>query len=150
MTARERTAYPRFKQTLTAAELVEFFTLSDAEQTFVKRSARNMLPRLRLSIYFKCFQKLGYLPQLGQVPQAVIDHIALQHQSKLTVPLSDAPIASRRRYRQTIRRFLQVKAYSDGGADAIATVIEQAAFTMSDPADLINVANASRWHRMSS
>lgn len=44
------------------------------------------------------------------------------------------------RYRQLIRSHLGVTSYSLGGAETAQRMVEQAAYTMSDPADLINVA----------
>ncbi len=63
MTIRERTAYPRFKQSITADELTEFYTPTDEELALVQttcqrrhaafgshRSAQ-MLPKAGLSAY---------------------------------------------------------------------------------------------------
>jgi hypothetical protein len=47
---------------------------------------------------------------------------------------------SRHRHRRSIRTYLKVSSYSQGGERAVIDEIEQAAYTMSDPADLINVA----------
>ena len=46
----------------------------------------------------------------------------------------------RSRYRQLIRSYLAVTAYSEGGAWLVEQAARQAAYTMSDPADLLNVA----------
>lgn len=62
MTTRERTAYPRFKQTTTDEALSEFLTPTDEEMAFVRRHAHDELPRLRLTAYLKSFQKLDYMP----------------------------------------------------------------------------------------
>ena len=78
MTMRERTAYPRFKQKLTDEELAEFFTLSDEEWQFVVTTARGDAPRFQLALYLKCFQKLGYLPQMAAIPQTIIKYIVKQ------------------------------------------------------------------------
>jgi Domain of unknown function (DUF4158) len=44
------------------------------------------------------------------------------------------------RYRQVIRTYLDIKPYEDGGRNVVETAVQHAASTMSDPADLINVA----------
>ena len=44
------------------------------------------------------------------------------------------------RYRQLIRTYLDIKPYGEGGKDVVETAVQHAAYTMSDPADLINVA----------
>src|SRR5207253_2638041 len=46
----------------------------------------------------------------------------------------------RSRYRQLIRGYLGITAYAHGGTRLVEQRVTQAAFTMSDPADLINVA----------
>ena len=44
------------------------------------------------------------------------------------------------RYRQVIRTYLNIKPYEDGGKNVVETAVQHTASTMSDPADLINVA----------
>lgn len=48
--------------------------------------------------------------------------------------------SEKNRYRQAIYRYLQIKPFSQGGEKTLKPLIEKAAHTMSDPADLINVA----------
>lgn len=76
MTAIERTAYPRFKQTLTESELAEFYTPSPEEIAFATETASGTLQQLALLVLLKSFQKLGYLPRLNQVPRQIMAHIA--------------------------------------------------------------------------
>ena len=140
MTMRERTAYPRFKRKLTDKELAEFFTLSDEEWQFVVTTARGNAPRFQLALYLKCFQKLGYLPQMGAIPQAIINYIAKQLYPNLQLPVAEVTDATRSAYRQAIYAYLQVRPYGEGGAVVITPIVQQATYTMSDPADLINVA----------
>ena len=72
------------------------------------------------------------------MPKQIRHHVAAQ----LSLPkeVSNIPDASRKRYRQTIRQYLQVKPYGKGGEQVVIEAIRQSAQTMSDPADLINVA----------
>ena len=44
------------------------------------------------------------------------------------------------RYRQLIRTYLGIKPYGEGGQAVVETAVQHAASTMSDPADLINLA----------
>lgn len=138
MTAIERTAYPRFKQTFTEQELAEFYTLTNEEKKLVRTKASGKRQQLALAILLKGYQKLGYLPRVDEVPKQIRHHIAEQ----LTLPkeVSNVPDASRKRYRQTIRSYLQVKSYGQGGEQIVIKAIRQSTQTMSDPADLINVA----------
>jgi hypothetical protein len=98
MTTRERTAYPQFKQSQTAAELTEFYTLTDEELMFVQQNAKGNLQRLTLTLLLKCFQKLGYLPKVQTVPTTIIEHIAAPHNVVLKRPLTNVPRRTRVRY----------------------------------------------------
>lgn len=44
------------------------------------------------------------------------------------------------RYCQLIRTYLQITPYGEGGQAVVTTAVQHAAYTMSDPADLINLA----------
>ena len=57
MTSIERTAYPRFKKTLTQAELDEFYTPTEEEINFVNKAAAGQSQQLSLAILLKSFQK---------------------------------------------------------------------------------------------
>jgi TnpA family transposase len=138
LTAIERTAYPRFKTTFTEQELDEFYTLTEEEKAMVHRKAAGPKQQLSLAILLKGFQKLGYLPRVNDVPQQVRQHIAAQ--LRPSDPASNLSDATRKRYRRAIRAYLQVKPYGRGGRQAVVETVRQAAQTMSDPADLINVA----------
>lgn len=140
MTAIERTAYPRFKETLTESELDDFFTPSPAEVVFVTEAAAGDLQQLSLVVLLKAFQKLGYLPSLAQVPRQIVAHIARPMQLPLPAQVKDVPRTSRGRYRQAIHSYLGIRRYGDGRARVVREVVQEAAVTMSDPADLINVA----------
>jgi TnpA family transposase len=140
MAAIERTAYPRFKQSLTQPELAEFYTPTEAEVTFVNQAATGKQQQLALMILLKSFQKLGYLPQLSQVPEPIQTHIAQSLGWLLPPAMRPVPPTTRLRYRRAIRAYLDVKPYRAGGAAVVEQSVRQAAQTMSDPADLINVA----------
>lgn len=144
MTMRERTAYPILRQKTTSDELAEFFTPTKAEIMFVNETARGKLPRLQLTVYLKCFQRLGYLPQANEVPHHLFAYVAQQTQSSYQTPLfgrpPDVTDATRSRYRQAIHHFLEIKPYRQGGQSCLKPIIKEAAQAMSDPADLINVA----------
>jgi TnpA family transposase len=140
MAAIERTAYPRFKQALTQSELDEFYTPTEGEVAFVHQTAAGRTQQLALMILLKSFQKLGYLPRLSQVPGQVQVHIAQSLGWLLPPELGDVPRSTRHRYRQAIHDYLDIQPYRTGGAAVVEQIVRQAAQTMSDPADLINVA----------
>ncbi len=66
--------------------------------------------------------------------------IAKQRHVQLHEPLIEVTDTTRSGYRQAIHAYLQIKSYGDGGVDVITPIVEKATYTMSDPADLINVA----------
>jgi hypothetical protein len=71
----ERTAYPRFKPTLTTQELLDLYTPTPEELTFAQSLTRSSTHLLTLSVLLKAFQRLGYFPRLTEVPEAIVQHI---------------------------------------------------------------------------
>ena len=136
----DRTAYPRLPINLTRDEIVEWYTPTDDEITFVQRTARGDSQRLALLLTLKCVQWMGYFPSLAEVP-VVIQHYLCD---LLELPQSLVPAISTlrtsRRYRQAIRAYLGLKPYSQGGQGVVDVAVQQSVATMSDPADLINAA----------
>jgi hypothetical protein len=140
MASIERTAYPRFKQKLTDKELEELYQHSEAELEFVYRHARGDSQQLTLLALLKCHQHLGYLISLENIPQQVTAYRCKQLKVPKDTPVIYEAERSRYRYYRLIRSYLQVKSYSQGGKLVAEKAIKKAAHTMSDPADLINVA----------
>lgn len=139
MASIERTAYPRIKQRLTKSELQEFYTPNLEEKFFIRENARNDEPQLHLLVQLKCFQRLGYFPNLEDVPDSVIKHLrsALRFKDEI-FPL----VIPRTLYRHqaTVRKFLGVKSYDKTARKLIVRAVYKAAQVMDNPADLINVA----------
>ena len=140
MASIERTAYPRFKPVLTVHELEELYCPTEEDLDFVGKRADDPTQQLILLARLKCHQHLGYLPTFDEIPDSI--RIYLCQQLRLPADTKWLPETqmSRHRHRLSIRAYLQVSSYSHGGERAVAHEIEQAAYTMSDPADLINVA----------
>jgi hypothetical protein len=95
---------------------------------------------LTLLTLLKCQQHLGYLPALTEVPEQIRTYLCQQLN---LLPLMYTHVEAEKtlyRYRQMIRTFLEIKPYGDGGQDVVETAVQHAAYTMSDPADLINLA----------
>jgi TnpA family transposase len=139
MTALNRTAYPYFKQSPSPKELAELYTLTAAELDLAERRVRSVPNRLSFLVLLKSFQRLGYFPHPEVVPELVISHIREQLGFDDAVSAS-APEASRRRYYQVIRTYLQVKSYDSTAEQVATTAIEEAVSVMDHPSDLINVA----------
>src|SRR5262249_6848010 len=140
MASIERTAYPRFKSSLTATELHALYCPTDDERAFIMTHARGESQQLTLLTLLKCQQHLGYLPALADVPEQICTYLCQQlHLLPLLYTHVDAE-KTLYRYRQLIRTYLDIKPYGDGGQGVVATAVQHAASTMSDPADLINLA----------
>ncbi|GGV57106.1 hypothetical protein GCM10010245_90190 [Streptomyces spectabilis] len=75
MASVERTAYPRFKHTNTSRELHAAFTPGTAEVAWARGKARSAEHLLALVVLLKSYQKLGYFPDLDEVPQLVVEHV---------------------------------------------------------------------------
>jgi len=140
MASIERTVYPCFKEKLSDSELEVLYQPNESELDFVRHHARGDRQQLTLLALLKCHQHLGYLPSLKEIPKQVV--VYLRHQLKVPqeTPIASEVERSRYRYIKQIRSFLQVKSYSHGGQEVAESVIRKSAYTMSDPADLINVA----------
>lgn len=139
MTDIRRTAYPRYNTELSSNEIAEIYEPSDEELTFVRTKAKGEKQQLTLLIFLKCHQHLGYIPLLTLVPDRIREYLCLQ----LGLPADNLPDGVKKthvRYRRIIRDYLKVKQYAQGGASVVESVTRHAAYTMSDPADLINVA----------
>ena len=68
MASIERTAYPRFKSSLTPNELHALYCPTDEEMEFISTHARGDAQQLTLLTLLKCQQHLGYLPALTECP----------------------------------------------------------------------------------
>ena len=138
MASIERTAYPRIKQTLSKSEIQDFYTPTLEEKFFVRENARNEEPQLHLLVKLKCFQRLGYFPNLENVPDSVIKHL----RSALKFSDEIFPLVIPRtlyRHQAAVRKFLGVKSYDKTARKLIVKAVYQAAQVMDNPADLINV-----------
>lgn len=87
----------------------------------------------------KCFQRLGYFPKDGEVPESVVGHLRSRLGLESDAP-AVAPPRTRQRYRDAIRGHLGVKPFGDEARRFAAEVAADAALSMDDPADLVNVA----------
>ena len=140
MASIDRTAYPRFRSSLTAHELQTLYRPSEEEQRFVAQYARGDTGHLTLLTLLKCQQNLGYTPALTDVPRQICTYLSQQLHLGTGTALDGEAEKTLYRYRQLLRSYLRVSSYALGGAETVEPIVEHAAYTMSDPADLINVA----------
>ncbi|MDQ2807050.1 MAG: Tn3 family transposase [Chloroflexota bacterium] len=140
MTAIERTAYPRLKRNPSAPDLAAAYTPTEAELAWVRRTVRDGTHRLHLLIWLKCFQCLGYFPDLLAVPGPIIEHLHGCLGVDLSQPLGYRQDRMLYRHHQAVRAYLRVQPFDDAARTAASAAIQAAAAVMDNPADLINVA----------
>ena len=140
MASIERTAYPRFKPSLSGRELEALYEPTPRELAFAAENTRSPRGQLTLLVLLKCHQHLGYLPPARDVPDQVTGHLAGYLDEESVSELGERRRQARHRYREAIRSFLGVRSFSAGGRSVATEAMREAAFTRSDPADLINVA----------
>ena len=140
MASIERTAYPRFKRYYTASELQKTYTPTSAEIAFGRSNTQGEKNFFNLIVLLKSFQRLGYFPQLAQIPTAIIKH--LRDYLKLSENMDVGYDQSRTLYRhkKEIRSYLQVTPFDKQARHLISETVSQYAYVMDNPADLINVA----------
>ncbi|WP_367136694.1 MULTISPECIES: DUF4158 domain-containing protein [Streptomyces] len=71
MTSIERTAYPRFKQLITARELHVFFTPGEEERVWAEGVTDSDEHQLALLVASKSYQRMGCFPKVHDVPSRV-------------------------------------------------------------------------------
>jgi len=140
VTSIERTAYPRFKRHYTPNELGEIYTPTRIEINFALKVTTGEENYFNLLVLLKVFQRLGYFPQIADIPLAVIDQIraALHLREDRSFSYQYPPTLSR--HKKAIRSYLQVTPFNQKGKALITEIITQSAYWMDNPADLINVA----------
>lgn len=73
MTSVDRTAYPGFARVVSARELTESFTPTDAEIEWARGRTQDERHLLALAVWLKAYQRLGYFPKIEAVPAVVVD-----------------------------------------------------------------------------
>ena len=140
MASIERTAYPRFKRYYTLAQLQKTYTPTSSEIAFARSNTQGNQNFFNLIILLKSFQRLGYFPNLEQIPQDITNH--LREYLKLSDDLDVGYDQSRTLYRhkKEIRAYFQVTTFNKQARHLISEAVSGSALVMDNPADLINVA----------
>ncbi|MBT2401671.1 DUF4158 domain-containing protein [Streptomyces sp. ISL-100] len=140
MASVERTAYPRFKRSISSRELHESFTPGTAEVAWARGKARSPEHLLALVVLLKSYQKLGYFPDLAEVPPLVVGHVrGLLGVGEEVEPTHDSA-RTLRHHRTIVRERLGVVYDQEKAREIAAAAIFEAVQTKDNPADLINVA----------
>jgi hypothetical protein len=136
------TAYPRMKSHPTARELDLIYTPNVEELALAGAHTRRPAPRAGFLILLKTFQRLGYFPQVADVPHAICEHIV--HVAGFeALPLRLATYDdtnARTRNTSAILEFLGSASFGMGGEAVLNSAATDAAATKDDLADIINVA----------
>ncbi len=140
MASIERTAYPRFKRTVTARELHESFTPSLGEIDWARELTRSPEHLLALVVLLKAFQRLGYFPDLYEVPIAVVEHVRGYLDMASAVEAVHDSDRTAERHRAWIRERVGVVRDMKQARKLAEQAIYDAVQTKDNPADLINVA----------
>ncbi|MEU9005376.1 DUF4158 domain-containing protein [Streptomyces sp. NPDC048551] len=140
MASVERTAYPRFKRTMTSRELHQAFTPGTAEVMWARGKARSPEHLLALVVLLKSYQKLGYFPDLDEVPKLVVEHVrGLLELGAQVEPRHDSTRTAARQ-RDFVRERLGVVYDPEKARQVAEAALYEAVQTKDNPADLINVA----------
>jgi len=142
MTLIEKTAYPRFTDSLFSNEMQTYFVPNQEEMDFVNNYSRSDVARLTLLILLKAYQFLGRCISIEQVPIVLTEYLSEHCDIKVSYSnlLDFQSEKTLYRYRQAIRNFMGLKVWSNQSKELIEEKVSKASYTMSDPADLINVA----------
>jgi len=142
MTSIDRTAYPHLNKPLSIEELSYCYELDDDEVIFIRHQARNDRGYLVLATILKTRQQLGYFIALEKIPKQIISYIARQLDlSNEAWQIDDDSFdRSLYRYRAACQKRIRSTVFSDEGKKLLVDCVRKAAYTMSDPADLVNVA----------
>jgi TnpA family transposase len=136
------TAYPRLKPNPTAKELENIFTPSPEERQFAWNRTADDGQTLRLLVWLKVFQRLGYFPSVDEISNRIFEHIA---DSIGAVHAPDKLFAysqSRQKWthQEFVRNYLGVSAYGEDARKSAVAASLDAATTRDDLVDIINVA----------
>lgn len=142
MASIDRTAYPRFLKQLSEKELSDCYELDNKELDFIRNNTFSDRGYLIMAVILKTRQQLGYFPTLKEIPFQVTSYISKQLNLASTIWQSYDSINRMmlHRYRSACRKFIGSYPFTNKGKKLVRVCVKDAAHTMSDPADLINVA----------
>jgi Domain of unknown function (DUF4158) len=136
----ERTAYPRFKRAVSSRELQESFTPRLDEIDWARSKTRSEEHLLALVVLLKCYQRLGYFPDLVDVPTVVAEHIGGHLGLAADVRSVHESARTAERHRELVRTRLGVVYDPEQARKLAEQAIRDAVQAKDNPADLINVA----------
>ncbi|MBV9013193.1 MAG: DUF4158 domain-containing protein [Pseudonocardiales bacterium] len=140
MTSIERTAYPRFRRMITAAELHNHFAVKRAEVIWATEQTDSDPHLLALVLSWKCLVKMGRFPSLGEIPVPVVDFV----RRGLGLPEGTMPEWGSdrigRHHKALLRERVGITNDQKLARQIAETAIRSEAARKNNPPDLINVA----------
>lgn len=140
MTSIERTAYPRFKRYYTKCELKQIYTPTFEEKNFGLTHTSGETNYFNFIVLLKLFQRLGYFPELNDVPSQITEHLRKELSLEQKVKIGYETPRTLYRHRRLIRSYLEVIPYSQEASFLVRQTVIQSAYIRDNPADLINIA----------
>jgi hypothetical protein len=140
VTSVDRTAYPGFGRVVSARELTEAFTPTEAEIEWARGRTQDEHHLLALVVWLKSYQRLGYFPKVEDVPAVVAGHVRGALGLDADVELERAAVRSAKRHREFVRKRLGVTYEAARVRQVAEAAIRKAVQSKDNPADLINVA----------
>lgn len=115
MASIDRTAYPRFKRVVPVRELNEAFTPTADEVAWAVDRSLGDSNLLSLVVLLKSYQRLGYFPNITDVPASVVEHI--RGELGLAIGVDRASEAERtlKRQRDLVREHLGMVYETEAG-----------------------------------
>lgn len=136
------TAYPRLKATLSQKELERSFTPSPKKKEFAWQKTTDDAQTIRLLVWLKAFQRLGYFPCLDEIPSRLFEHIAqsvgTEHRPEKLYAYNQS--SQKWDHHAFVRQYLGVTAYGEAARKVAVHASLEAATTRDDLVDIVNVA----------
>ncbi len=140
MTSIDRTIYRRMKRSYTTKELIEAYTPTEEERSFVSTMTRTVQNQLNLMLWIKLFPCLGYFPALDEIPAALVDHIRKALDLAADVVPGYDHDRTLYRHHQLVREYYQIVPYGKEARRAVLRTLLRSVRTMDNPADMLNAA----------
>jgi len=136
----DRTAYPRFKRSISVRELREAYSPSLDELEWARQMTDSDEALLSLTMCLKCCQRLGYFARFDEVPASIVGHLRQELGLHESVNPATVPDKTVRNHRGLVRHRLGLVSDQAAARKIAAEAIRTAAETKDNPADLINIA----------
>jgi hypothetical protein len=136
------TVYPRFKARPSQKDLEQNYTPTDEEKDFAWNRTTSEIQTVRVLVWLKVFQRLGYFPSHDEIPTTVIEHIAksigVEGASDALCDYSKSSL--KWVHHSLVREYLCVSPFNAEARKIAISACIDASATRDDLVDIINVA----------